>query len=295
MLKTFNTFAKSLYYDGKRRYDSTPFVYGAVAPIAIHVHPLTYNEFLEFHSMKDSDDSLDTYIRYGGLPYLRNLPRHSTWNEYLSGVTDAIVYRDVVSRHSLRNTDFLQRLLLFLADNIGQIFTAKKIADYLKSHRIATSVSSVQSYVEHVAEAYIVNCARRWDIEGKRFFEIGEKIFFEDVGIRNSVIGYRPGDIGGLMENLVCNHLVANGYNVKIGVLTQGKEIDFIAEKDNERCYVQVAVNVNDFKTASREFGNLSKIQDNYEKIVVTYRDSTPNTLDGIRQLSLREFLKRKG
>ena len=160
------------------------------------------------------------YLRYGGLPYLVNLPQSSAWSEYISGITDAVVYRDVVSRNSLRNNDFLQRLLMFLADNVGQIFTAKKIADYLKSQRISSSVSSVLSYVEHIEEAFIVNRSRRWEIEGKRFFEIGEKIFFEDLGIRNSIVGFRPHDISGLMENAVYNHLRIKGYEVKIGVLS---------------------------------------------------------------------------
>ena len=259
--------------------------------IQIHVHPLTYGEFLEFHSYTDSDESLATYLRYGGLPYLMHLPEQKTWSEYLGGVTDAVVYRDVVSRHSLRNTDFLQRLLRFLADNTGQIFNAKRISDYLKSQRISTSVTGVQSYIAYVEEAYIINRIRRWDIEGKRYFEIGEKIFFEDLGIRNSIVGYRPNDIGGLMENAVYNHLRAHGYEVKIGVGIQGREIDFIAEKDNEYRYVQVALSIINEATARREFGNLENIPDNYEKIVVTYSESAPNTYNGIRQMSLREFL----
>ena len=259
--------------------------------VIIHVHPLTYGEFIRFHSLPDDDRAVETYMRYGGLPYLINLPDRSTWNEYLSGVADAVVYRDVVARHSLRNTDFLRRLILFLADNTGRLFTAKKIADYLKSQRASTSVSSVQTYVDYLADAFIVSRARRWDIEGKRFFEIGEKYFFEDTGIRNSIIGYRPADVGGLMENVVYNHLVACGFNVTVGVLPQNREIDFIAEKDNEFRYVQVAVNVDDDTTAAREFGNLAGIPDNYEKTVVTLRDSAPNTNGGIRMMSLREFL----
>lgn len=259
--------------------------------VEIHVHPLTYREFLEFHSCDDSDEALEKYLRFGGLPYLRNLPAQATWGEYLSGITDAVVYRDVVSRHSLRNTDFLQRLLLYLSDNIGKIFTAKKIADYLKSQRVATSITGVQSYIGYVEEAFIINRARRWDMEGKRFFEIGEKIFFEDLGIRNAIIGYRPNDIAGLMENVVYNHLRSSGYDVKIGVLSQGREIDFIAEKDKEYRYVQVACSVLDGTTADREFGNLTKIPDNYEKTVVTLHESAPNTFKGIRQMALRDFL----
>ena len=259
--------------------------------VEIHVHPLTYREFLQFHSFMDSEESLDAYLRYGGLPYLRNLPAAKTWGEYLSGIADAVVFRDVVSRHSIRNTYFLRRLLLYLADNIGKIFTAKKIADYLKSQRITSSITGVQSYIGYIENAFIVNRARRWDIEGKRFFEIGEKIFFEDLGIRNAIIGYRPNDIGGLMENVVYNHLNSSGYKVTVGVLPQGNEIDFIAEKENEYKYIQVAVSVNNEATMQREFGNLEKIPDNYEKIVVTLRDSSPNTYKGMRQLTLRQFL----
>lgn len=260
--------------------------------IEIRVHPLAYPEFLSFHSVEDSDNAIDSYLRYGGLPYLINLPAKSNWNEYISGVTDAVVYRDIVSRHSLRNNDFLQRLLLFLADNVGQIFTAKKIADYLKSQRISSSVSGVQNYIEYIENAYIVNKARRWDIEGKKFFEIGEKIFFEDIGIRNSLVGFRPHDISGIMENAVFNHLLYNGYDVKVGVLQRGKEIDFIAEKNNERKYIQVAVSITEKETADREFGNLTAIPDNYEKIVVTLRESFPNTYQGIHTMTLRELLQ---
>ncbi|MBD5248110.1 MAG: ATP-binding protein [Barnesiella sp.] len=258
----------------------------------MQIHPLSYDEYLTFHNTEDSDSALIDYLTYGGLPYLVNLPLHSTWNEYIAGVTDAVVYRDIVTRHSLRNNDFLQRLLLFLADNIGQIFTAKKIADYLKSQRISSSVGSVQTYAGYVEEAFIVNKSRRWEIEGKRFFEIGEKYFFEDLGIRNSIVGFRPHDLSGLMENAVYNHLRSRGYKVMTGVLSGGREIDFVAEKDGENLYVQVAMTVADKSTAEREYGNLTLIPDNYEKIVVTYRDSFPNTMQGIRTMTLREFLK---
>lgn len=235
--------------------------------------------------------SLNTFLRYGGMPYLRNLPNISTWNEYLSGVVDALIYRDVVSRYSIRNNDILQRLMLYIADNIGQIFTAKSISDYLKSQRISNSINSIQNYVEYICDAYLINKVRRWDIVGKTFFEIGEKYYFEDLGLRNSIIGYRPMDIGRLLENAVYNQLIYNGYEVKIGILTKGREIDFIAERNGERIYIQVALSIQDESTAKREFGNLADIPDNYRKMIVTLRDSTPNSYNGINMLSLREFL----
>ena len=259
--------------------------------VEIRVHPLSYTEFLEFHRLDDSDDAVDLFLHYGGMPYLRNLPSTSTWNEYLSGIVDALVYRDIVSRHSIRNNDFLQRMLMYLADNIGQIFTSKRIADYLKSQRVNGTVTSVQAYVDYICDAYIVNKVKRWDIEGKKCFEIGEKYYFEDLGMRNNIIGYRPMDVGALLENAVYNKLVFDGFDVKVGVMTKGREIDFVTERNGERKYIQVALNVNDPATALREFGNLADIPDNYRKIVVTLRDSSPNTQDGISMVSLRQFL----
>ena len=259
--------------------------------IDIRVHPLSYRESLLFFNRKDSDDSVNQYLRFGGMPYLRNLPSQETWNEYLSGLTDSIVYRDIVGRHNVRNTDFLSRLLLFLSDNIGQLFTAKRIADYLKSQRQSGTVTSVQAYADYICEACLVNRCRRWDIEGRRFFEIGEKYYFEDLGIRNSRVGYRPQDISGLLENAVYNHLCFTGYSVKTGVMTNSSEIDFIAEKGGERTYIQVAVTVDSPETAEREFGNLMNISDNYRKILVTLRDSAPNTNNGIEMVSLRQLL----
>ena len=255
------------------------------------IHPLTYKEFLYFHNKKDSEETIKEYLQYGGLPFLIHLPDSKTWNEYLSGVADAIIYRDIVSRHSLRNNDFLQRLLLFVADNIGQLFTAKRITDYLKSQKINSSVTGVQNYISYLEEALVLNKVRRWDIDGKRFFEIGEKLFFEDLGIRNSIIGYRPQDISGLLENAVYNQLTATGHKVKVGVGEKDREIDFVAEKDGEIKYIQVALSLARDKTMEREFGNLEAIKDNYEKLVITYRDSYPNSHNGIKAISLREFL----
>lgn len=258
--------------------------------LEVRIHPLSYQEFLEFHDLPDSDESVNIYLQYGGMPYLRNLSDRSTWNEYLSGILDSLVYRGIVTRHSIRNTDFMQRLLFYLGDNIGQLFTAKRIADYLKSQRVNGTVMSVQSYADYICEAFIINKVRRWDIDGKKYFEIGEKFYFEDLGLRNSLVGYRPLDLRGLLENAVYNKLIIDGFDVKIGALTKGREIDFVGERDGELCYVQVALNVDNPATAAREFDNLADIPDNYSKLVVTLRDSAPNTHNGIKMMSLRQF-----
>lgn len=262
--------------------------------VEIEIHPLSYTEFLEFHKMEDSDETLQLFLKYGGLPYLINLPNSDTWMEYLEGIKDAVVFRDVVSRNKIRNTDFLRRLILYMADNVGRIFTAKRISDYLKSQKSPVSVGVVQDYTEYIRQAFIVNRVPRWDIEGKRIFEIGEKVYFEDMGIRNAVAGLKPNDIAGLMENAVYNHLRICKYKIMVGILPHGKEIDFIAQKGGETHYVQVAVSVADEATRAREFGNLEGIPDNYRKTVVTLRESAPNSMGGIRMKSLREFLLDK-
>ena len=261
--------------------------------IEIRVHPLSYNEFLQFHSLIPSHDTMMWYLQYGGLPYLKNLPDRHNWTEYVDGIVNAIVYRDVVTRHSIRNSDFLQRLMLFLADNIGRIFSAKKISDYLKSQKTPISVSGVQNYLLYIAEAYIINQCRRWEVEGKRLLEIGEKYYYEDLGIRNALVGFNPADLAGLMENVVFNHLNIQGYNVKTGQLPKGAEIDFIAEKNSEIIYIQVATTIIEENTRNREFGNLEMIKDNYKKVVVTLNDSFPNTYNGIEIYNLLDFLTK--
>lgn len=259
--------------------------------VEIEVHPLSYNEFLDFHALEAGEESVKWYLRYGGLPYLRNLPERYNWEEYTEGIVNSIIFRDIVARHSIRNSDFLERLMLFLADNIGQLFSAKKISDFLKSQRTQVSVSGVQNYLRYISEAYLINKCRRWDVEGKRYFEIGEKYYYEDLGIRNSLVGFRPNDLSGTIENVVYNHLRINGYKVKTGQLVRGGEIDFIAEKDSEIKYIQVACTIEEESTIEREFGNLEKIDDNYEKMVVTLSQSFPNSYRGIRVCNLLEFL----
>lgn len=255
------------------------------------VHSLSYTEFLLFHHLTDEPQSLNLYMRYGGLPYLTNLPlRDDVVDEYLKSVYSTIVFRDVVGRYNLRNTAFLETLIRFLAENIGNLFSAKNISDYLKSQHTTVSVNQIQTYTTYLCNAFLLHRAERYDLVGKRIFEIGEKYYFENLGLRNVVAGYRVGDRGKLMENLVYNHLIYHGYAAKVGNLA-GQEIDVVAEKNNEKVYVQVALRIDDEATARREFGNLLKIQDNYPKIVVTAEDYSGNTYEGIRHYPLRRFL----
>lgn len=259
--------------------------------IEIKVYSLSYGEFRYFRQLPDNDETLRLYARYGGLPYLTNLALDdATAGEYLKSVFTTIVYRDVVARYGLRNSDFLERLTQFLSENIGNLFSAKKISDFLKSQRVNISPGQVQNYVSYLTNAFIVHRATRYDIAGKRIFEFGEKFYFENLGLRNIIIGYRPGDRAKILENLVYNQLLYLGYDVKVGTIGDS-EIDFVASRDNEKVYIQVALEISDPATMEREYGNLLKIDDNFPKMVVTRDGFDGNTYEGIKTLSIREFL----
>jgi len=261
--------------------------------IEFPIFSLSYPEFLQFHKLPDADESLNQYLTYGGLPYLINLPLTNLAFEYIKSVYSTIVFRDVVSRFNVRNTGFLEKLIAFLADNTGSIFSAKKISDYLKSQKTVIQVNQVLNYTTYLANAFLIHQVSRHDIKGKRIFEIGEKYYFENLGIRNAIVGYRPADRGKLLENAVYNHLLYTGWKVTTGVLPSG-EIDFVCEKSGETKYVQVALRLDGKKTIEREFGNLLEIDDNYPKYVISTDDTFPNTHEGIAHLHIREFLMQQ-
>jgi hypothetical protein len=263
--------------------------------IEIPVYSLDYTEFLEFHKLSSDSESLNKYLRYGGLPFLKHLQLDDDPAfEYLKNIFTSILYRDVISRYSIRNANFLDRLIHYAADNIGNILNAKKISDYLKSHKTNISVNSVLDYLSHLVNSQIIIPVKRYDIKGKRIFEIGEKYYFQDLGIRNAINGYRVGDIGKIIENAVANYLVSHGYSIFTGDW-QTKEIDFIAMKNNEKVYIQVAYLLNDPSTIDREFGNLQYIDDNYPKMVISMDSQTMNTIDGIEHWNLLNFLEKFG
>ena len=261
--------------------------------IEIVVYSLSYPEFLVFHSLKDNDKTLELFLKYGGLPYLKNLVlEEAVAFEYLKNIYNTIVYRDIIHRFSIRNVLFLEQLVLFLASNTGSLFSAKKISDFLKSQRINMASNQVQTYSDYLIHAFLIHRVSRYDLIGKRIFETGEKYYFENLGIRHALWGYRLEDRGKIMENVVYNHLRFRGYEVQVGNLGS-LEIDFVAQRAGEKLYVQVALSINEAQTMEREFGNLKKINDNFPKMVVTLDAFQGNTHEGIVAIDLRSFLLR--
>jgi len=210
--------------------------------IEITVYSLSFQEFIQFHKLKKTESSIDLYLKFGGLPYIIHLPlEEQIVFEYLKNIYTTIIYRDVVNRYAIRNVRFLEQLTRFLSSNIGSLFSAKSISDFLKSQQVKMAPNQVQNYLKYLTNAFLIHEVARYDIVGKRIFEIGEKYYFENLGIRNALWGYRLEDKSKILENVVYNHLRFLGYDVKVGVIAS-EEVDFVCEKQGEKCYIQVAV-----------------------------------------------------
>ena len=261
----------------------------------IYIQPLSYEEFLTFHSLDDNDDSLTQYINLGGMPGLNKIGLHEDdVREYQKDVYNTVLLKDVIMKNNIRNVNFLENLVLYLADNTGKIISANNVSKYMKSNGENISASVILNYLNYLSDAYIINKVNRYDVHGKRLFDSNEKYYFEDNGIRNAIAGgTREGDVEKVIENVVYQNLVRLGYEVFVGQL-QSSEIDFVCTKPNgEKKYVQVSYLIVNEETRKREFGNLMKIQDNYPKYVVSMTPLiTNNDYDGIKHIHLRNFLK---
>ncbi len=258
------------------------------------VHPLCYPEFLQFHGMAPDQDSLLQYLRFGGMPSLIHLPRQERLVfDFLRNIYQSILFKDVVARHRVRNAAFLERLVEFLADNIGSLVSAKRIADFLKSQRMSISPSVVMNYLRFLCAAFFVNRVPRAEVRGKRVFEIGEKYYFEDLGLRHTLLPFRQDHIGQVMENAVFLHMRVGGWTVQVGVVgRERKEVDFVCTRGADRLYIQVCYLLADAKTRDREIGNLLDIRDNHPKLVVSLDPIAGASYEGVQHMNLLEFLR---
>jgi predicted AAA+ superfamily ATPase len=260
----------------------------------IYVQALSYEEFMLFHTLPDSDDTLAKYIRFGGLPGLVKIGLdEQDAREYQLDVYHTVLLKDVVMRNKIRNVPFLENLVRFLADNTGKIISANSIAKYMKAQGESVTSTVIINYTKNLSDAYLIHKVNRYDIHGKKLFESNDKFYFEDNGLRNTLAGgSREGDIEKVIENVIYNHLVRLGYEVTVGQLQAG-EIDFVCNKpEGQRVYVQASYLIADDATRAREFGHLQAIKDNYPKYVISMTPLVDRQdSDGITHLSLRRFL----
>ena len=260
----------------------------------IYIQALSYEEFMLFHQLTDSDDTLATYIQFGGLPGLVKMGLdEQDAREYQTDVYHTVLLKDVIMRNKIRNVPFLENLVRYLADNTGKIISANSIAKYMKSQGDNVTSTAIINYAKYLCDAYLIHKVNRYDIHGKKLFESNDKFYFEDNGLRNALAGgSREGDIEKVIESIVYNHLIRLGYEVTVGQLQAG-EIDFVCKKPKgQRLYVQASYIIANEETREREFGNLSAIKDNYPKYVISM---TPlvgrQDSEGITHLHLRKFL----
>lgn len=264
--------------------------------VEIPVYGLSYREFIEFHGLQDSDETLLDYLRVGGLPGLRlyNINDEIEVRDYLQGVYDTIMMRDVIMREQIRNVAFMSNLSRFIADNIGKLISVNSIVKFMKSQGEKISEAVTSTYISHLNKALVINQASRYDLHGKKLFELICKYYFSDLGLRNYLCGFRVRtSIEKLMENAVYLHLLMQSYNVNVGILRAG-EIDFVATKGSRTIYIQVTYLLATEETVKREFGNLAAINDNYPKYVVSLDPVSGELAEypGIQHVHLRQFLK---
>ncbi len=264
--------------------------------IEIPIYGLSYMEFLEFHRLDDSEQSLQQYLRAGGLPGLCHfdIEDEGQVRDYLQGVYNTIMMRDVISREKIRNVTFIENLSHFVADNIGKLISVSSIVKFMKSQDNKVSEPLTSNYIKYLCNALIINQVSRYDIHGKKLFEQNVKYYFADHGLRNYICGFSlRGSIEKIIENVIYNHLLIQGFKVTVGILRVG-EIDFVATKGNRTIYIQATYLLASDETVKREFGNLAAINDNHPKYVVSIDPISGELPEypGIHHLNLRDFLK---
>ena len=265
--------------------------------VEYYIQSLDYTEFLKFHQLPDNDQSLISYLTYGGMPqlYRIGLQEEDLVNDYLQNVYNTIILKDIVEREEIRNVPLLKNLVRFVSDNVGKPFSATNIVNYLKSQRVDSSTKVIINYLDYLCNAFIIHRVNRYDIHGKRLFEVKDKYYFEDIGIRNSLVqGGLAQSMEKVIENAIYLHLIRLGYNVTVGYL-QKAEIDFVATKGEQTIYVQATYLLANEETVTREFGNLALIKDNFPKYVVSMDSLYSGTnFQGIYHMHLRDFLRWK-
>ena len=261
--------------------------------IEIRIHPLSFAEHLLFTKegvASDINSQFMDYLHYGGLPGIHEMGIHSpAVIPYLLDIYNSVLLKDVISRNNIRDTELLERIINYLMDNTGNIFSAKRISDFLKNQNCRIGTETVYNYLDALEAAFLLKKVKRWDIKGKRILETQEKYYFEDFGIKNALLGYSSDSISGLLENIVFLELRRRGYEIFIG---QGIncEVDFIARLRDQTNYFQVSYLLASPETIEREFTPLLNIKDNFPKYVLSM-DEFDFSRQGIQHKNIRKWL----
>ncbi len=256
--------------------------------VEIAMLPFSFREFCQAVG-GDPGTAFRTYFWKGGLPYGIQLSDETAWMEYMNGIYNAVILKDVVARQKITDVDLLTRLIRFLADNTGNIVSSNKIANTLSSSGRRTTTATIDNYIGALKEALLLYEANRYDLRGKQRLKSLGKFYLADPGFRTAAIGKSTSDIGHILENIIYLELIRRDFQVHIGKMG-ALEVDFVARKGDEIIYYQVASSILDPNTFEREFAPLRQIKDNYPKYVITL-DTFPMSENGIRQINAIDFL----
>lgn len=263
--------------------------------ISFRIFTLSFGEYLMFKRqyapVSDAKTELANYVRLGGFPatHLRAYSQEEVYT-IVRDIYNSTIFSDIVRRSQIRKIDQLERVVKYTFNNVGNTFSAKSIADYLKSEHRSLDNETVYNYLEKLEKAYLLHRCIRYDLQGRELLKTQEKFYLADVALRYSVLGYDADSVAASLENIVYLELCRRGYTVNVGK-TDGGEIDFVAERQNERLYVQVTQEIRSEKTAKREYERLLEIRDNYPKYVLTTDAFAGGNYQGIRTMHIADFL----
>ena len=263
--------------------------------ISFRIFTLSFGEYLMFKRqyapVSDAKTELANYVRLGGFP-ATHLQAYSQEEVYtiVRDIYNSTIFSDIVRRSQIRKIDQLERIVKYTFNNVGNTFSAKSIADYLKSEHHSLDNETVYNYLEKLEKAYLLHRCIRYDLQGRELLKTQEKFYLADVALRYSVLGYDADSVAASLENIVYLELCRRGYTVNVGK-TDGGEIDFVAERQNERLYVQVTQEIRSERTAKREYERLLEIRDNYPKYVLTTDAFAGGNYQGIHTMHIADFL----
>lgn len=266
--------------------------------IAFRIYPLSFAEYLkfrkEFAEVGDPHRELVRYLQFGGFPalHLREYTKDEAY-PIVRDIYNSTIFTDIVRRNNIRKVDQFERVVRYVFDNVGNTFSAASISKYLKSEQRTLDNETVYNYLSKLESAYILHRCSRYDIKGKEILKTQEKFYLADPALRYSVLGYNADSAASMLENIVYLELLRRGYDVCVGKL-DGYEIDFIATRQEEKIYVQVAQEIGNDSTREREYGRLLEIGDNYPKYVLLNDDYAGGNYQGIKTIHIADFLLSK-
>lgn len=264
--------------------------------ISVKIMPFTFSEYLELqksqNKIKNIDEAFLEYLEWGGMPQIYNSTSMQERKMYLRDLYNTVILKDIVERNNIKDVNILNRVLQFIMENIGGVISANSITKFLKSDNVKTSVDTVLNYIKFINNSMIVDKASRYNIRGKSVMTLLEKYYLVDLGLLQLKSSPMEKKVGGRLENIVYNELIARGYDVYIGKTDKG-EIDFVVDNFGERFYIQVADYLSSDEVMEREFGAYSNVEDNFPKYVITM-DKINYSKDGIIHKNIIDWLLDK-